>query len=120
VLNSLVPRGRWDSLGMDGAEASALLANSAGSPPGTEPPIYPGADDPPIERDWGGSYFTNEYQTVTASDARALARALFRAIDTARTNQPITPEQATAFEDVDLRVLDDLACFSWNGSFVIG
>ena len=47
---------------------------------------------------------------------------LFRAIDAARTNQPLTPEQAAAIdrEDADLRVLDYLARYVSKGGFDIG
>lgn len=40
---------------------------------------HPLGNDPEGARGWG--YFVNEFQTVTADDARALAEALERALD---------------------------------------
>jgi hypothetical protein len=94
-------------------------------PAGTAPPAWnEGGPIPPASRDreWSGTYFSNDFASVTDSDARALASALFRAIDALRTNQPLTPEQAAAIdrEDADPRVLDYLARYVWKGGFDIG
>jgi hypothetical protein len=50
------------------------------TPQGTAAPtVY--IDGQELEELWAGGYFTNEYQTVTTPDARAIADALTAALD---------------------------------------
>jgi hypothetical protein len=62
-----------------GWRAVLALAHDYGGwvPAGTQAPRF---DDGPPEDDWSGTYFSNDYQRVTAEDARNLAEALERAL----------------------------------------
>jgi hypothetical protein len=65
----------------DVSEWKRLLELARGhgwEPMGTESPDLEPDFSP--RKDWDGSYFSNDYQTVTAEDARNLADALERAI----------------------------------------
>ena len=64
------------------------------NPAGTEAPSV--CVQGVITRDWGGNYWTNDYQQVTDDDARAFAEALRRGIEAVMMETPITIEQAQA------------------------
>jgi hypothetical protein len=76
--------------------------------------------------EWGGGYLTNDYQTVTDSDARSLGEALLRAAATlsAREQDKIQENDfaaefaATKFGD-EVRCLQRLAAYALKGGFVI-
>ena len=76
----------------------------------------------PADRDleWSGSYCSNDYQTVTDSDAKALARALFRAVGAVGTDGTLTAEQLAVLEEANLDVIAELAYYAWRGGFDIG
>lgn len=63
-------------------------------PEGTLPPPDPEDHNGPPANDetWDGSYYTNDFQTISDSDAHALAAALDRAI-VALTSEQMTDEQ---------------------------
>ena len=69
--------------------------------------------------DWRGSYYFNECQTVSAPDARALASALFRAVDAVRGNQRLTIKQAAALSEASLDMMVELADLARKGAFRI-
>jgi hypothetical protein len=92
-------------------------------PAGTEAPSWnEGGDIPPADRDpeWDGSYFCNEFQSVTDTDAKAMARSLYRALNSVGTDQTLNAEQSAALEDSDLAVITELAHYAWRGGFDIG
>ena len=63
------------------------------NPAGTE---APSGCQPCSADDWGGNYWTNDYQQVTDDDARAFAAALRRGIEAVMMETPLTIEQAQA------------------------
>jgi hypothetical protein len=68
---------------------------------GTRPAVWCNADGSPCEEmnslvGWSGSYSSNDHQTVTDSDARALAAALDRAIDALLSHAQVSREQLMA------------------------
>lgn len=91
---------------------------------------------------WDGGYFTNNYQGVTDTDAKALAAALDRAITAVETGAELSAEQREAFTDesddlpiptwvvqafnivdpplFDTRILRVLADYARQGAFLIG
>jgi hypothetical protein len=71
------------------------------------------------EGDWDGSYFTNDLQGVTDEDAKAMARALFRALNAVWTDQPLSTDQAKALDEADIRVVMELANYAFSGGFII-
>ena len=63
---------------------------------GTEAPSWnEGGDIPPADRDpeWDGSYFSNDFQSVTDADAKAMASALHRAVNSVVAEQTLTSSQ---------------------------
>ena len=68
-------------------------------PEGTRPAAWVNSDGSPCEEmnsryaDWNGSYMSNEYRTVTDSDAHALAAALARAIGALAVDARLSSEQ---------------------------
>lgn len=91
-------------------------------PEGTLPPPYYIYD-----REWNGSYFSNDWQEVRATDAAAMAAALERACTALRA---AIKEQVEIDDDLipfeynnlsrDLRLLEDFARFAARGHFFIG
>lgn len=89
---------------------------------------------------WKGSYFGNDYQQVTDSDAHALAAALQRAIEAVVSRAPLTDAQRRALimtdvtvdvvagrlalhgpvEPPDTALLKELADFAGQSGFAIG
>jgi hypothetical protein len=53
-------------------------------------------DDAGQPAEWGGGYFSNDYQQVTATDAKAWAAALERAIAAVQTESVLNVEQMKA------------------------
>lgn len=105
------------------AELLAVARNFGWEPAGTAPATWDEGGPIPLEsrdREEHRTYFSNDFRSVTASDARALAGALFRALDAVRTSRPMTPDRAAALRDADLGVLDGLALYAWKDGFVIG
>ncbi len=94
------------------------LAQSFGwEPAGTIP-----AHDHPNPDHWDGqNYFTNDYQEVTADDARAMGAALARALDALKNLQEPTDEQAEAWAGVGMsfRLVRQVADFAQAGGFSI-
>ena len=74
---------------------------------------------PDRDGDWGGGYFSNDFQEVSDSDARALRRALHRAVTSVRTEQALTEEQATALDGMHIGVVCELADYAVSGGFAI-
>src|SRR5262249_26981115 len=75
-------------------------------PEGTKPPMF----DPPYPNAelqaeaaarWDGGYFTNDYQHVTDSDAKALAAALDRAVAAVEASSACTVDQMKALAGGD-------------------
>jgi len=85
---------------------------------GWEPAGTVDPDD--CNREWGGAYFSNDYQQVTDDDARALAAALRRALGALETKEKLTQEQAKACDDIHLSVIRKLADYAEGGRFAIG
>lgn len=83
------------------------------TPVGTSAPLNFG-------REWCGSYTSNDFQTVTDSDARALASALLQAVDALITNRPLTFEQAAVLDEANIIRLIELAALARRGNFQIG
>ncbi len=73
-----------------------------------------------FEGKWSGTYLSHDFQEVTATDARALADALFMAVECVKKHHPLTKKQAKAFEYVDFREVTKLAEFALSGRFLIG
>jgi hypothetical protein len=78
-------------------------------PEGTAPP-YPYTDEALKDEEasvavnpdgnlaqWGGGYFTNDFQRLTGTDAKALAAALDRAAVAVETGLPLSVQQRRAF-----------------------
>jgi hypothetical protein len=85
------------------------------SPEGTVAPID-------FQGEWNGDYFTNDYQTVTDRDARALGEALLRAVAALSAREPDKihmDEFAAAEFDGELSCLRRLANYALKGGFVI-
>jgi len=61
------------------AKALELAGLNGWLPMGTQPPPF--HDSHLLNADWDGTYLTNEWQTVTAKDALALAEALQKSLD---------------------------------------
>jgi hypothetical protein len=78
-------------------------------PEGTAPP-----DD--NSGTWSGDYFSNSFQQVTDSDARALGEALLRGIATEEARERDKP---TKWPDNSLRRLRGFAEFALRGGFTI-
>ena len=89
-------------------------------PAGTEAPTYNEYGAIPADLEWSGSYCSNDHQSVTDADAKAIARALFRALGAVGTDQTLTPEQLAALEEANLDVIAKLAHYAWRGGFDIG
>jgi hypothetical protein len=76
-------------------------------------------------REWGGHYLTNDYQTVTDSDARSLGEALLRAAAAlyAREKDKIQEEATVDFPAThfgyQVSCLQRLAAYALKGGFVI-
>ena len=70
--------------------------------------------------EWDGSYGSNNYQTVTDPDARALGRALHREIDALEAGEDLTEDQFKALRGANLSLVRELADFALTGSFNIG
>jgi hypothetical protein len=86
-------------------------------PAGTEAPSWnEGGEILPADRDleWSGSYCSNDYQSVTDADAKAIARALFRALGAVGTDQTLRAEQLAALEEANLDVIAKLAHYAWR------
>jgi hypothetical protein len=77
-----------------------------------------GPDD--CDGEWGGGYFSNDYQQVTDDDARALAAALRQALVALETKQTLTKEQSKACDAIHLGVIRKLANYAEGGRFAIG
>lgn len=101
------------SFSWDGWRSSLGVAKAFGwQPAGTLRPDG-------IKGEWNGTYFANELQSVTDDDARAMARALFRALNAVSTEQPLSTEQKKALEEADLGVVMELANYAFSGGFMI-
>ena len=81
-------------------------------PEGTEPPSY-------YTGQWNGSYFTNDYQEVTISDAAAMGAALFRA-SAAKRSGALTEKQSELLGVMPLSLIEELADLACSGNFYIG
>jgi hypothetical protein len=57
---------------------------------------------------------------VTDPDAKAMARALYRALGAVGTDQTLTAEQLAALEEANLDDIAKLAYYAWRGGFDIG
>jgi hypothetical protein len=79
-------------------------------PAGTAPP-----DD--FTGNWDRGYFSNDFQKVGNSDARALGEALLRGIATEDARERDKP---TKWPDNSLRRLREFAEFALRGGFEIG
>jgi len=86
-------------------------------PAGTNPPVV-GA----IRDDWDGGYFSNEFQQVTDDDARAMARALTRALTALKARRRVKKEQAKAWTCKSVNIFDvcDLVRYANKGGFLVG
>ena len=78
-----------------------------------------GTKSPEHSTNWSGSYFTNDFQEVTKTDAAALGAALFRASAAIRSGK-LTAKQSESLEGTDLRMIEELAAYAVSGHFVIG
>jgi hypothetical protein len=74
---------------------------------------------PDYDGDWDRGYFSNDLQEVSDSDARALGRALHRAVTSVRKGQALTEEQATALDGMHIGVVCELADYAVSGRFAI-
>ena len=76
---------------------------------------------PDFDREWDGSYFSNELQTVTDRDAHALGRALHRAIDALKAGEDLTEDQFKALSELgaDLSAVRKLADYALTSGFDI-
>lgn len=86
-------------------------------PAGTAPP--PPEHRPPNAGGRGGGYFSNDFQSVTESDAKDLSRALFRAINAVQTGRLLPLNQHLAIKEVDLSEVTRLANHAFRGGFTI-
>jgi hypothetical protein len=79
---------------------------------------HPSCTAPPddCEGNWCGSYFSNNFQKVEDSDARALGEALLRGIATEEARERDNP---TKWPDGWLRLLRGFAEFARRGGFTI-
>ena len=68
---------------------------------------------------WAGGYCSNDFQEVSDSDARALGRALHRAVTSVRTGQALTEEQAAVLDGMHIGVVCELADYAVSGRFAI-
>jgi hypothetical protein len=74
---------------------------------------------PDHDGDWDGGYFTNDFQEVSDSDARALGVALHRAVASVRTGQALTEEQAKALDGMHIGQVCEFADYAVSGGFAI-
>jgi hypothetical protein len=79
----------------------------------------PAGTAPPNDYDgvWCKSYFSNDFQKVDDSDARALGEALLRGIPIEEARERDNPSR---WPDDRLRRLREFAVFAMKGGFVIG
>ena len=57
---------------------------------------------PDYDGEWNGTYFSNDLQEVSDTDARAWGTALHQAVISLRTGQALTEEQAKACDGINL------------------
>lgn len=106
--------GRGMSVNWNGWHQMLALAAAFGwDPQGTMAP-----DD--FERQWDGTYCSNDFQRVTDADARNIGLALHRALDAARNEMPLTQDQEEALNGVDLSYMRELADVMHSPGFTIG
>jgi hypothetical protein len=74
---------------------------------------------PNYDREWNGTYFTNDLQEVTDSDARALGAALHQAVTSLRTREALTEEQTKAVDGINIDIVCSLADYAASGGFAI-
>jgi hypothetical protein len=82
-------------------------------PEGTQPP----SDH--VDGSWEGTYFSNDYQEITTSDAGAMGAALFRA-SAAKRSGAMTEKQRELLNGTPLSMIDELADLASSGNFYIG
>jgi hypothetical protein len=93
---------------LNGWESCLLVAEAFGwQPAGTTRPDG-------HEGEWDGNYFLNARQRVTDDDAKAISRALFRALNAVSTEKPLSIVQ-----EANLNTVMRLANYTSAGGFMI-
>jgi hypothetical protein len=78
-----------------------------------------GTEAPPDIAEWQGTYFSNDFQEVTKTDAAAMGAALFRASAAMRSGK-LTEREAELLEGTNLSMIEELAAYAVGGHFFIG